>query len=276
MPFANASMMGNWQFREGIKMYLQFLAPFTAGLVVLLLLVFGILQWLQVPAGDFLDWAIAGASFWWLMVIVTVPWNVYFQAKEVLAEAEQSRQKNIAIDEKQLRYVNSLAKRSLPIALGLHLLSAIGLYFLAATGISAVGYISSGAALLLTFLRPAVRGYEYIAQRLYAIKQEFKYPREDAIELRYRVEVIEEALRNLQEQLNPENPQSWVTRLQRDLEATQQQLTRVGASLEDLRTNNQAQHDQLGKEAQRAIAQLSADAQFLDSVREIIRFFKSA
>lgn len=257
-------------------MYLQFLAPFTAGLVVLLLLVFGILQWLQVPAGDFLDWAIAGASFWWLMVIVTVPWNVYFQAKEVLAEAEQSRQKNIAIDEKQLGYVNSLAKRSLPIALALHLLSAIGLYVLAATGISAVGYISSGAALLLTFLRPAVRGYEYIAKRLYAIKQEFKYPREDAIELRYRVQVLEESLRHLQEQLNPENPQSWVTRLQRDLEATQQQLTRVGASLEDLRTHNQAQHDQLGKEAQRAIAQLSADAQFLDSVREIIRFFKSA
>lgn len=270
------ALMASWQFWEESKMYLQFLAPFTAGLVVFLLLVFGILQWLQVPAGNFLDWAIAGASFWWLMVIVTVPWNVYFQAKEVLAEAEQSRQKNISIDEKQLRYVTSLAKRSLPIALALHLLSAIGLYLLAANGISAVGYISSGAALLLTFLRPAVRGYEYIARRLYAIKQEFKYPREDAIELRYRVETMEQTLRNVQEQLNAENPTSWVTRLQRDLEATQHQLTRVAASLEDLRTNNQAQHDQLGKEAQRAIAQLSADAQFLDSVREIIRFFKSA
>jgi hypothetical protein len=46
-------------------------------------------------------------------------------------------------------------RKSLWLAIGLHILSTIGLYLLAIAGISAVGYISSGAALLLTILRPA-------------------------------------------------------------------------------------------------------------------------
>jgi hypothetical protein len=46
---------------------------FSSGLAVLLLLVFGVLQLLHIPSGSFLDWMIGIASFWWLLVIVTVP-----------------------------------------------------------------------------------------------------------------------------------------------------------------------------------------------------------
>lgn len=257
-------------------MYLSFFTSFSAGLVVLLLLAFGLLQWLHIPAGSILDWVIGGASFWWLVVIVTVPWNVYFQAKEVLAEAERSTEKGIAVDEKQVTYVKRLASRSLLVAIALHLLSAIGLYTLAITGISAVGYVSSGAALLLTLLRPAVRGYEYLAARLRAIGQEVQYPREDVVELRQRVITLESTVEQLQQQLNPENPTSWVSTQERQSLATRNELTRVAASLEQLRVTNLAEHDRLARESQNAVAQLSTDGQFLDHVREIIRFFKTA
>jgi hypothetical protein len=149
---------------------------FSIGLVVLVLASFGVLQWLHIPAGSLIDWVIGAASFWWLLVIVTVPWNVHFQAKEVLAEAAVSVEKGTEVDEKQLKYVGNLANRSFWVAIALHVFSAVGLYTLAATGISAVGYISSGAALLLTALRPAVRTYEYLAARLAMIRQEFTYP----------------------------------------------------------------------------------------------------
>ncbi len=79
-------------------MYFNIFARFTVGLVLLLLLVFSVLQWLQFPVGSFLDWVIGGATFWWLLAIVTVPWNIHFQAKEVLAEAEQSKEIDIVID----------------------------------------------------------------------------------------------------------------------------------------------------------------------------------
>ena len=257
-------------------MYINFFISSIAGIVVVVLAAFGLLQWLHIPAGNFLDWVIGGASFWWLLVIVTVPWNVHFQAKEVLAEAAQSKEKGIPVDEKQVKYVTVLAKRSLWVAIALHLFSTVGLYTLAATGISTVGYISSGAALLLTILRPAIRAYEYLYARLAMIRQEWKYPREDIVELRDRFSILEQKIQSFEEQLNPEQSYSLPATQQRFAEETRRDLARIAANLEELRATNQSEHERLGREARNAIAQLSTDGQFLDHVREIIRFFKTA
>ncbi|MEH1844170.1 MAG: hypothetical protein V7L25_03925 [Nostoc sp.] len=257
-------------------MYINFFISSIAGIVVVVLTAFGLLQWLHIPAGNFLDWVIGGASFWWLLVIVTVPWNVHFQAKEVLAEAAQSQEKGIPVDEKQVKYVTVLAKRSLWVAIALHLFSTVGLYTLAATGISTVGYISSGAALLLTILRPAIRAYEYLYARLTMIRQEWKYPREDIVELRDRFSILSQKIQSLEDQLNPEQPYSLPTTQQRFAEETRRDLAQIAANLEELRATNQTEHERLAREARNAIAQLSTDGQFLDHVREIIRFFKTA
>ncbi|QMS87474.1 hypothetical protein HUN01_07730 [Nostoc edaphicum CCNP1411] len=257
-------------------MYINFFVSSIAGIVVVVLAAFGLLQWLHIPAGNFLDWVIGGASFWWLLVIVTVPWNVHFQAKEVLAEAAQSTEKGIPVDEKQVKYVTLLAKRSLWVAIALHLFSAVGLYTLAVTGISTVGYISSGAALLLTILRPAIRAYEYLYARLAMIRQEWKYPREDIFELRDRFSILEQKIQSLEDQLNPEQPYSLAATQQRFAEETRRDLARIAANVEELRATNQTEHERLAREARNAIAQLSTDGQFLDHVREIIRFFKTA
>jgi len=257
-------------------MYINFFISSIAGIVIVVLTAFGLLQWLHIPAGNFLDWVIGGASFWWLLVIVTVPWNVHFQAKEVLAEAAQSKEKKIPVDEKQVNYVTVLAKRSLWVAIALHLFSAVGLYTLAVTGISTVGYISSGAALLLTILRPAIRAYEYLYARLAMIRQEWKYPREDIVELRDRFSILEQKIQSFEEQLNPEQSYSLPATQQRFAEETRRDLARIAANLEELRATNQTEHERLAREARTAIAQLSTDGQFLDHVREIIRFFKTA
>lgn len=258
-----------------MKTYVNF-AGFTVGLVVLLLLVFGVLQWLHVSVGSFLDWVIAGATFWWLLLIVTVPWNIHFEAKEVLAEAEESREKGITVKEEQVKYVKSLAARSLWVAIALHFFSTIGLYVLAITGISVVGYVGSGAALLLTVLRPAVRFYKYLVVRLSMVRREFLYPREDVLELRSRFDNLAVSVKNIETQLDPKNPNSLVAMEKRQREKTANELTRLAAEVADLRSTNEAEHLRLAREAQSAISQLTADGQFLDRVREIIRFFKEA
>lgn len=257
-------------------MYLNLFVGSTVGIITLLLAVFGLLQWFHIPAGNFLDWIIGGASFWWLLIIVTVPWNIHFQAKQVLAEGEQSKDKGIPVDEKQQGYVKVLAKRSLITAIALHIISALGLYILAATGISAVGYISSGAALLLTVLRPAISAYEYLYARLLMIRQEWQYPREDISELRSRFYTLEETVKRLEEQLNPEFPYSVAATQQTYVDESRKELARLAANLEKLRATNQTEHERLSSEARQAISQLSTDGQFLDHVREIIRFFKTA
>ncbi|WP_377480271.1 MAG: hypothetical protein P2A85_12150 [Microcoleus anatoxicus] len=256
-------------------MYYTF-AGFGASTGIFLLLVFAILQWLHIPAGSFIDWVIAIAIFEWLLLIVTVPWNIHFEAKEVLAQATESTEKGIVVDEKQVKYVTVLVSRSLLVAIGLHLLSAIALYALAATGISAIGYLSSGAALLLTILRPAIRGYQYLAARLTMIRRQFLHPREDILELRSRFANLESTIKNLEAQLNSDDPNSWVAIQERKQEATKRDLTRLAASLQNLTATNEAEHTKLARDAESAIAQLTDDGKFLNHVREIIRFFKEA
>jgi hypothetical protein len=256
-------------------MYYTF-AGLGASTGLFLLLVFAILQWLHIPAGSFIDWVIAIAIFEWLLLIVTVPWNIHFEAKEVLAQAKESSEKGIVVDDKQVKYVTVLASRSLLVAIGLHLLSAIALYALAATGISPIGYLSSGAALLLTLLRPGIRGYQYLAARLTMIRRQFLHPREDILELRSRFANLESTINNLEAKFNSNDPNSWVAIQERQQEATRRDLTRLAASLEDLSATNQAEHTKLAREAESAIAQLTDDGKFLNHVREIIRFFKEA
>ena len=251
-------------------------AGFGVGLFLLVLLCFGILQWLNIPAGNFLDWVIGGATFWWLLLIVTVPWNIHFDAKEVLAEAEDSVKKAIKIDQKQLQYVRLVSRRSLWVAIGLHFSSTLGLYALASAGISVVGYVGSGAALLLTVLRPAVRAYQYLAARLAMVRREFSYPREDVVELRDRFASLEYKVQNLEAILDTNNPNSLISQQIRRWEVQERDLENLSADLKQLKSTNQAEHQRLARDAENAISQLTTDSEVLGHVREIVRFFKEA
>ncbi|NMF57153.1 coiled-coil domain-containing protein [Pseudanabaena yagii] len=246
-------------------------------LLLIFLAGFGLTQWLNLPFGNFLDWVIGASIFVWLIIIVTVPWNLYFQSKSVLNQAQLSQERGINIDEQQLPYVRSLAQRSLGLALGLHVISAITLYALASSGVGTVGYVGAIAALLLTVLRPAISAYEYISQRLRAISQQIDYPREDITELRQRFANLENSVRQINDELlSKENPYSWLSKYEQFVDETRKDLSKLGANIEDLRATNDRDHDRLSRESRQAIAQLSTDSQFLEHVREIIRFFKNA
>ena len=251
-------------------------AGFTVGLVLLMLLAFGVLEWLDLPTGNFLDWIIGLASFWWLLVIVTFPWNIYFGAKGVLAEAAASQEKGITVEEAVRQYVSKVERGALWVALGLHLVSAVVLYWLAVLGIGAIGYVSSAAAVLLTGLRPAVSAYRYLVKRLESIGKTLTYPREDVVELRSRVDKLAKEQERLAQQMDLDFPDSWCAKQQRTVDAFRHDLAVLAATYEQLKATNEQDHERISKETRSAIAQLNEDSLFLDRVREIIRFFKEA
>ncbi len=248
----------------------------NAILLVALTLAFGLLKFLQVPAGTFLDWLLGLAILEWLLVIVTVPWNIYFAAGRTQAIANDSQQKGITVEQRQVRYAQTIKTRSLILAIVLHLLSAAGLYWVAWAGFTPLGYWGAAAALLLTALRPAISTYEYLADRLRIIQQEFIYPREDIYELRDRFTTLEAETKYLSEKLDESDENSWVSKQDRLWQSHEQEIANCHAKLQELQANNKLEHDQLRREAQQAISQLTVDGQFLDHVREIIRFFKTA
>ena len=248
----------------------------SIGLGILTIIAVGIIQWLNISAGSLVDWLIGIASFWWLLVIVTIPWNIYFDACEALTEASISQEKDIAVDLKSLNYVRKVARWSIVGAIALHIISAVALYWLATTGISNVGYVSSGLTLLLTILRPAIRGYQYLTTRLLTIKKEVKYPREDIVELRNRVDGIETNVEEIASLVDIKDPDSLVSKQQQISQDNCRTLSRQKALLEEYQAQNKVEHEQLSREAKNAIALISEDSQFLSHVREIIRFVKTA
>ena len=240
------------------------------------ILAFAVLSWAKVPVGSFTDWVSGLLAFFWLLAIVTVPWNIYFKAKAVLSNAQPTRERGLPVDDRQVAYVRKLAGLSFWVAIGLHLASAIVLYVLARTGVVRIGYIASVIALMLTVLRPSISAYDYLAARLHAIGQSWVYPREDVVELRGRVVAIEASLNSVRADLDPQRPDSLLSTERAFAQETRRQVVAAGADLEAFHASNAEDHERLAQEARSAISQLTTDGQFLDHVREILRFFKSA
>ena len=239
----------------------------TAGVAILTLLIFGLFKWFEIPTGNIVDWIIGLASFYWLLAVVTIPWNIHFRAKEVLEEARISKKRGITVENESVNYTAQVERNSFIIAIILHLTSALALYFLAVTGISNVGYFSSIATLLLTFLRPAIRLYKYILYRLITIQQAIQYPREDIVTLVERVKNLETYQTQTQENQ---------TSLSSQVQVNREDLIRLQTLLEQLKVKNQVEHENLSTEAKQYMAQLTEDSQFLSHVKEIIQFFKKA
>jgi hypothetical protein len=244
-------------------------AGFSGGVGFITLIVLVVLHWLHIPAGTFVDWFVGIASFYWLLAIVTIPWNIFFTAKTVLVEANMAKDRQIFVDKKQIQYAQKVSRWGLIIAIGLHLISSAVLYGLAASGISAIGYISAAATLLFTVMRPGLRAYEYIATRLGLIQDQLYYPREDVVELRERLTIVENRLKELTPQFDGENTDSFIYQNQQELTEMRQRFATLKANTEEELAQNRRASEQL-------VAQLTEDSQFLLHARELIRFFKEA
>jgi hypothetical protein len=252
------------------------IAVFNSGLLFIALLAFGLLNWFQMPSGSLWDWAIGIGIFEWTILIVTVPWNIYFKAKAVAQTGTESQLQGMDVPERQIQYAKGVATKSLFVAIGLHLGTAIGLYWLAATGVTGLGYWSSIGVLLLTLLRPAISTYEYLATRLGDMQNQFLYPREDIFELRSRFGQLENRVNELTDRFNTDDDSSWVSQQNYRWETNREEIAKLTVSIANLKATNESEHQRLATEARQAISQITVDGQFLEHARELIRFFKTA
>jgi cell division protein FtsB len=252
------------------------IAAFNSGVIFIALLAFGLLNWFQIPTGSILDWAIGIGIFEWSILIVTVPWNIYFKAQAAVQTGKESQLNGISVEDRQIKYASGIATKSLIVAIFLHLSTAIGLYWLAINGITALGYWSSIGVLLLTLLRPAISTYEYLAARLTAMQEQFAYPRADILELRSRFQQLEDQVHQLTSQLDTDDDNSWLNQQNYRWENNREELSRVTVLMADMKASNELEHQRLAQEAKQAISQITVDGQFLEHARELIRFFKTA
>jgi len=124
----------------------------------------------------------------WLVVIVVLPWNLYFQARHVLFEVGRSRARGLEVSAEQEASTRAVAKRMLRLSVALHLVSAALLGLGSWLSQEPLGTAFSALFLLSTLFRPAVEYYRYLRRQLGDVLQEIKYPRDDVARLLAEVE----------------------------------------------------------------------------------------
>ncbi|NTW03099.1 MAG: hypothetical protein HGA19_17770, partial [Oscillochloris sp.] len=116
----------------------------------------------------------------------------------------------------------------------------------------------------------------YVSERLRAIGEAVRFPREDIVTLRNDLRDALSRLTHVEQALNPEMPGSLIAQHTIALGELRQSYERLRLAHDEQRATNAAEHARLAREAEQAVARISADGQVLDHVRELVRFFKSA
>lgn len=228
-------------------------------------------SWLHLPVTPGLDGILGVVTLLWLLFTVTVPWNMYFQAKQVMYEAQVSRTRGITVDPEAFRYAQRWSRIALGIAIGLHVLTTLVLCGAAWSGVGFMGWFGAGASIVLTVLRPGVRAYAHVRDRLNRLVREIEVPREDAVDLRRRVAQLEHQLADLGQQhaaLAERNAQQLQGLDQRATEGSDRQT----AFAEHMRL----ELVRVERDAKNTVAQVLGDAAVVGHVRELVRFFKQA
>lgn len=237
-------------------------------------------------SGEFMDWVIGSLSFLWLIFIITIPWNSYFKAKEIIYEAEVSKMKNIEIKQEGVDFAKRVSKRSLIVSISLHIFSAVGLFYIAYNGISQVGYYTALLTILLTFLRPGIRFYEYIHSRLEIIRGEFRYPREDVYELVNNVNNLISRMEAIENDLSTDETQhSWKNEVNHKFNSILASLEKLGSKLDNtIRSQKETKLDlekvisteieSIRKESKDLVSKIIEHGEVVDSLSTITKFLK--
>ncbi|WP_436774985.1 hypothetical protein [Yinghuangia sp. YIM S09857] len=141
----------------------------------------------------------AGALFLlWQVVLLTVPWGLYFQAKAVIREIHLAREQGTEVSDAREEEAARIAGRLKWAAIGAHVLSAGVVAVITYVSGEDIGYYFSGFYLLSTGFRPAQAYFAHLRQRLSGMMNEVRYPHENVVELRARVTTAEAQVEALQ------------------------------------------------------------------------------
>lgn len=170
-------------------------------LIVAFLAALGVASWRGIPPETLLTWGVGGAALLWLVVLVTLPWNLHFRAREVLGELRRSADAGIRVTDEQLAFAEKVKRWTLATSLATHALSAAVALALALFGGQSLGYPFAGFYLLSCLVRPTTAAIQQVRRRLERIAEDTRFPREDVLKLRGQVAAHEEGVKRLTDEL---------------------------------------------------------------------------
>jgi hypothetical protein len=151
----------------------------------------------SVPLTTLLTIGAVVSALSWLIVLATVPWNLYFAARRAAAEMAVSRERGISVRAAYDAEAAQISRRMLTFALCAHLATAVAAAIIAYVSGSTAGYYVAGIFLLSTGFRPAIAYVAHVRDRIMVLTRESTHPRDDVATLRAKAERLEEAVDSL-------------------------------------------------------------------------------
>jgi len=220
----------------------------------------------HVPMRDVLSLMLGALCLLWLMLLLTVPWNLYFQARALIHEIRVSRGRGITVSPEQEPEARRIARLMRRFAVGAHLVSAALVALITYLSGGAVGYYFAGLFLLSTFFRPAGAYFGYLRRRMTEMLREVKHPRDDLIEVLGRLDrltIETKALRTLVEEQG------------RSIAQTRQ---RLGTIEDESKGRDQALHVKLdahGRQFEHSLSRLTDNQEVIAGLKAFLRLVRS-
>ena len=141
----------------------------------------------------------------WLVVLTTVPWNLYFAARRAAQEMAVSRERGIAVRLGYDEEAGRISRHMLWFALGAHLGTALAAAAIAFFSGNKAGYYIAGISLLSTAFRPAAAYFGHLRERIKVLTRESTHPRDDVATLLQRADLIKRSVDELRIHLRNAN-----------------------------------------------------------------------
>lgn len=252
------------------------IAIVSIAVVAIVYLIAGIFHWtIFLPSFSLiLDIAAGFICLLWLFFIVSVPWNLYFEAKSLLFEIERSIEEKINVNTERINYVRRMRVITGIIAVGSHIVSAGLIAIITYLNNGRTGYYFAFFYILATLFRPAHQAYMFLLNKLREIRNEIKYPRENVVELRMefmklndRVHFLEKNIKSVESRLQAN--EQLATTLKADINDTRSNIQQIERSFQD-------RIHMLSQELERALMKSFDNQDILNGFRAFAKLIKQA
>ncbi|HET7014285.1 MAG TPA: hypothetical protein VFI65_10260 [Streptosporangiaceae bacterium] len=243
------------------------------------LLIAWLAQLAKVKPAELLAIVAGAAALGWLIVLVSAPWNLYFGARQVMAEIMVSRRRDIHVEPADEAEARRIQRRMLWFALGGHVVTAIGAVLIGYLADQTEGYYFAGFYLFSAAIRPAVAYFSHLRKRIGELSRETQYPRDDVLTLKSGLADLTTTVKELAEELPlasraaADELANATARLTGDLTHAQQRLVSDLTRLEDAQAaDRQAAReraDELGRKVDRMTRQIESTLDGLSDHQEL-------
>jgi hypothetical protein len=223
----------------------------------------------RVPAVTLLTVAAVVVALSWLVVLVTVPWNLYFAARRAAQELAVARDRGISVRSAYDAEARRISNRMLRFALGGHIGTAMAATAIASISGNKTGYYVAGIFLLATMFRPAYAYLLHVRERIKVFTRESTQPRDDVITLRARMDGVGALARQTADDLHRAQA-ALADTIEHTRNLLSADLNRLRETQEADRAQAHARHDDLKRQIDQMVRRIEATLDGISDHQELL------